>query len=821
MKRYILLSLALLVAIFAVEAQKAPKQVKLVAEVESAEKLQNLDISLATLVEGDVVDVNGKDCTVRVGKKGAVLTNVDKSDEGLYKVGYPADVAYCKGDASYIHLVPAQQYKEGAIDRLYMPMYGEKGADGALSLKALCGVLRFKVSGNATLNAIKVESNDGAYLSGYFDIDRTSATLGEGRGVTAGATAVVLDCSCEGKGVALDGVGKDFYVVLPAGNYAEGVTLKFTTRDHHTMQCKTKPFVVKRGEVTTLAPIVYAHPADQIFSEKFDNMVYGGDYMRGKAYSGFVPMLSDVEGDVIINGSERAVKAVTYADAGSKYLQRNWKQTPLEEGNVSATYLHNRLLADYKSLLRVQEFCGYVGVGVEDHNRGIFTTPAFSEIKELSDIEISFKFSTESRCTTDYNLFVQNAGVVKEYWINGVRHTLTPENYPFHNSHSEKIIIRRRAVSVGSAFADEEEKPWFEVRLVVSGATNETTMSIMAQKLGEKESNGFYIDDIEVKLLRSVPRSKILRVMDYNIQNGMWADQMNNYDNFVEYMKQSDVDIAIFCEASSIYYDHTNKRTKHEERYLPYKYQPYKKGQTDHLEPTGWIELAARFGHNFVAIGAHQDNYPVVVTSKYPIVRSVKLGGAPTSHGGIHAQVEVDGEIINIVGFHTWPHGWAYGVRGKEARAASKLEFGGHVTRYEETKMYLERTILNAEYADQKHWIITGDMNCYSPLDDRVYDLGYSNPRYGSQRCILEMAPQVKDLVKLYNSPDKRDAVVPSTMGGGRIDFMYGSDKFVQTMLRAKSPKRGFTHGKFDKTTRFYKERGSDHLPVVCDFEWR
>ena len=93
MKRYILLSLALLVAIFAVEAQKAPKQVKLVAEIESAEKLQNLDISLATLVEGDVVDVNGKDCTVRVGKKGAVLTNVDKSDEGLYKVGYPADVA--------------------------------------------------------------------------------------------------------------------------------------------------------------------------------------------------------------------------------------------------------------------------------------------------------------------------------------------------------------------------------------------------------------------------------------------------------------------------------------------------------------------------------------------------------------------------------------------------------------------------------------------------------------------------------------------------------------------------------------------------------
>ena len=33
-----------------------------------------------------------------------------------------------------------------------------------------------------------------------------------------------------------------------------------------------------------------------------------------------------------------------------------------------------------------------------------------------------------------------------------------------------------------------------------------------------------------------------LRVLYWNIQNGMWADQGNNYDNFVEWVKRYDPD---------------------------------------------------------------------------------------------------------------------------------------------------------------------------------------------------------------------------------------------------------------------------------------
>ena len=816
MRRCILTLLAVVVAVFAVEAQKAPKPVKLLVEVEQT-ALTKLDVQFGQLAEGDIVKVNNKECVVQRNKKGILYVDAEKVADESYKAGYPADVASLLGGAPYIHLVPAQHFADKAYGRLYMPMAADEAVEGKLVFKPLCGVLRFKVAGDAVLNCIKLEGCRENYLAGHFDLNFATGLHRREKSNTA-VNSVILDCSNDGNGVQIDKSGKDFYVVLPVGNYDKGLKVTITDRAHHTMVGEIKPFVIKRGEVSSVATINYAPDADQLFSEKFDNMVYGGDYQQGKYFEGFV---STVDNNANLTGVERAVRKIDYNTPGTGYLQRKWKTAPLDDGAISAAYLQNRNIADYESLLRAQEFFGYLGVGVQDKNRGIFTTPSFSNIEGISDIEITFKIASEQRCNSDFGICVVNAGVVKEFWVNGVRHTLTSENYPFSNSQTEKVWLRKRALSVGSAFADDEKKPWFEVRLVVSGATNETALSIVPQKKGEKDINGFYIDDIEVRQLNSVQRKDILRVMDYNIQNGMWADQHNNYDNFVKYMIETDVDIAIFCEASSIYYDFTNKHAKREERYLPYKYQPYEKKQTDHLVPTGWIELAARYGHPYVAIGAHQDNYPVVVTSKYPIVKSVKLGGEDVSHGGIHAQVEVDGEIVNIVAFHTWPHGWKFGVKDKEERAESKLNYGGHITRYDETKLFCERTILNSEYADQKHWIIAGDMNCYSPLDDSTFDLGYDNLRYAAQRYIVECVPQVKDLIKFYNSPDKRDVVIPSAMRGGRIDYMYGSDKFVKTLIRAKSPKQGFTNCKFDKETRFFKECGSDHLPIICDFKWR
>ena len=44
-----------------------------------------------------------------------------------------------------------------------------------------------------------------------------------------------------------------------------------------------------------------------------------------------------------------------------------------------------------------------------------------------------------------------------------------------------------------------------------------------------------------------------VKVLYWNIQNGMWHDQGNNYDNFVAYVKDLDPDICVWAEAESRY----------------------------------------------------------------------------------------------------------------------------------------------------------------------------------------------------------------------------------------------------------------------------
>lgn len=65
---------------------------------------------------------------------------------------------------------------------------------------------------------------------------------------------------------------------------------------------------------------------------------------------------------------------------------------------------------------------------------------------------------------------------------------------------------------------------------------------------------------------------KTLRFMDFNVADGMWYDQYNNYDQFVTWMNAQHIDIFAICEAAT----HWDKEKKNvpksdEARYLPGK----------------------------------------------------------------------------------------------------------------------------------------------------------------------------------------------------------------------------------------------------------
>ncbi len=425
---------------------------------------------------------------------------------------------------------------------------------------------------------------------------------------------------------------------------------------------------------------------------------------------------------------------------------------------------------------------------------------AAANLKKLpegtSEIELTFS----CRCTPGTEVIFQalNAGVIADCSVNGKDIILNEDIYPYTGHAEERLTIRNLS-------------PKHKVRLRIKGVTPETAFSWLAAATGEKISAR-----AKMKIIKTVPRAKTLRVMDWNIQNGMWAGQEDNYDRFVEYMKGVDADVCILCESQTIYYTGTREFSKHTEQYLPYKYRDYPKKTDPGFEPEGWLELAARYGHKYVRVGAHKDDYPVIITSKYPITLIQKIGGEGISHGGIHAQITVHGETVNYVGFHTYPHPFGKGVKGDEARAASKARHEGDYYRENEMKIIMNRTILNPEYSSEKNWLIMGDTNCPSPLDARHLGYAPDATNYLGHRFMLDNVPAT-DLMKSFSCPDDRDVFIRTMHRKMRIDMMYGSKSMTDRMINAKTPEDEFTRGSFNEEVRFYNI-SSDHLPLVVDF---
>ena len=154
-----------------------------------------------------------------------------------------------------------------------------------------------------------------------------------------------------------------------------------------------------------------------------------------------------------------------------------------------------------------------------------------------------------------------------------------------------------------------------------------------------------------------------MRLLYWNIQNGMWDGQNDHYDRFVNWVKEQDPDICVWCEAQSIWLTDSDQAMPKEERYLV----------------ENWGELAARYGHAYWGIGGHRDNYPQVITSKYPIRYVAQIVGEEpdrvVTHGAGWATVEVNGKEVNIVTLHTWPQAYAYRAEDRDASKAEHTKF--------------------------------------------------------------------------------------------------------------------------------------------------
>lgn len=310
-----------------------------------------------------------------------------------------------------------------------------------------------------------------------------------------------------------------------------------------------------------------------------------------------------------------------------------------------------------------------------------------------------------------------------------------------------------------------------------------------------------FIFSVLVLMLALPASGRDLKVLYWNIQNGMWADQENNYDNFVEYVKSQDPDICVWCEAESRYRTGTNvKMTEYDEFYLPWN----------------WDFLARRYGHQYVLVCGKRDTFPQVITSKYPvrIVKRVNGNGDDiiVVHGAGWAQVEVGGKEINIVTLHTWPQRYAYNAEN-QAESGKKQE--GDVFRAKEMKYICDQTIGTVPDAASQYWMMLGDFNAVSRVDNSIYGFDEDNKAFLVHDYVSGNTPYIDIVDRLHPGDFQK-----STFSGRRIDFIYMTEPLFRKVRSAEIIHDGYPTSCRDPrgVTKFCYP--SDHYPIIVNIKF-
>ncbi len=246
-----------------------------------------------------------------------------------------------------------------------------------------------------------------------------------------------------------------------------------------------------------------------------------------------------------------------------------------------------------------------------------------------------------------------------------------------------------------------------------------------------------------------------LKILSYNILEGMKTDKPNNYDNFVQWIKNIDPDIIAFQEANGF-------RQKDLEK------------------------LAARWGHTYVITNVKStDNYPVALTSKYPLEsrRKVTLN---TSHGAIFAQLK--GTDFNIVTTHLWPQAYWH-------QTGDGL---GNDYRLQEINIVLDSTI--RKFSEEPNWILVGDFNSRSRKD------------YASEQPTLNywVTDQIEedgfeDAIHYLYGTRAAGVTYDFSYPGARIDFLFATRSVLRQVIRAYPIYDEFT-AKYSDHPPFYME---------------
>ena len=784
--------------------------------------------------EGDRVSVNIVVYTVAYDENGLPMLDVAEAEDGVYEAYYPGDYAQFSTTPKHFRLHPMQFYAENSFGPDSNPMWAaatvsDSSETPVLSFKSMCGVLKLTIAGDAEIESIYVEDKAGNIVAGTMGYDATSHSLVAPTFAASSRvvrTGVVLNCvKTDGTGVQLSSGGTPFYIVLPARTYASGLKIRISDTSHRSMTIDSSTArTIGLGEVLLTPTIQYAPKSDCVLEEHFDLMVWGGDYMAGSTNGrGFTPLAANSPAATTATGYERTLFVSTYTYSGSEFMSVVHEEDSVY--NMSEQYLRSRGIYSSPWLFRVEERPGYIGIGARSTNgRGRYRSAPFTNLSGASKVAVEFKFCYTVNAATDVDVFVRNSGYISEAYIDGVAVDVSADRYKYTYSTdaetgkltgSAKFTLKLDEMAVPTSAI--KTKTWQTVKLIVNDAYADTALDLYAALSSSSTGTlGYYVDDIVVTKLKD-QSGDMLKIMSFNIQNGMWADQGSQYANFIAFVKKHAPDICLWQEARTSYETEPNAdgtaKGISTTSLLTGKYLINSKGDLQ------WGTVAGKYGHSNWNYGAYQDNFPVVITStsSYPITLVQRLGAvskgtgtetvvAEVSHGGLHAKV--DG--INYINLHLWPQKYGKNVATAD-QETSAANNEGHAYRKGELEYMFNKTVWNDKYSSETNWIMAGDFNSRSPLDESYYNYGLSSPLYWAQNVILESTNFIDIMYVVFGGT--------CPFGGSRIDYVFASPEMMKRVVRIR-----FLDKEDEFTTRtkpegwpFYKY--SDHRPILVEFD--
>lgn len=758
------------------------------------------------------VKVNNKEYTPVKEDDGRTSITVEASQSGEYNAVWINSLSkkwYNSSPYSEVRLPYSQFNKNTGEDLADFPMYSKYTTEtgNKLIFKDAFAVLDLELTGTADITSVNVKSPEGEPVAGIVSFKPSSSSFV----ITKGISFAELNCT-DGESGSMhieEGTPAHFYLIMYPGKYSGGLQISICDASHKVMRFTTDPLTLEANKILKIQK-TYTPDKNILYYEGFDTFVWGGDYVGGEKAPAFAPDENAVtpESSSDMTGYENAFVPTSYDNPGTGFIQSNtWddcnstvekRKTVATSHRLSESWVRSRATGDFINMFRSQERPGYLEVGAGSPARGIVKTGRASSVSGIINAKYEFDICLRHDFNDNIEIYVEEGGIIRNCKINGKELDLGLEELAAkYIANSSWLIIPASYLTVPTSA--EAAKCWDHIEITLDGATSGTAISISSES-SDAGKHGFYIDNITLTRTSDIERGN-LRVLSWNIQNGMWSDQGNNYKNFVNFVKKYDPDICIWCEAASIYKDGTNASAPEGERFLP----------------DGWYALAARYGHKYVSIGGHRDNFPQVVTSKYPIETLLKITDTdqakkPVSHGaGLHS-INVNGRTIYITTLHTWPQSYAYGVPASD-REASTAAHGGDYYREFEMNYVISKTKNNPEYSGNSDWIFAGDFNSRSRLDNWFYKYDESSTALITQDVILEKTDYIDVIENHY-----KGHFITSTQGRARIDYVYLTPSMNSCVKNVYTLMDEWLCGEKAGTTGFYNP--SDHRPILVDFQF-